>query len=301
MLPISFIHAANTYPRPSFGTSTPVPLENRIQTVLDVIPLLLAHLKITHISLACQSSGTIYGFNLLSAYPDLLSPTNPSITFFSPWVHQSISSVSGVVLASKLPNVLLNGWNSIVGFVMNTAQPAFSVSGGAITAVKSVFKSKVLTEEEVNEEERKCMEGLGISSDVRDELDKLMFKHMFAENTAGGNDEARMCMKSTKGTSWYACEDYEECIRNLAMVWEKRVHDGSEKLKVNVVLPEEDDLVGHKGMEYFERCWGHDRCGSGIEVRIVKMKGTDHDTTASPTEDYLPKMLQELRSGTDMS
>ena len=213
-------------------------------------------------------------------------------------MHQSISSVSFLRLASILPNVLLNGWNSVVGFVVNTAQPTFAVSGGAITAVSSAFKSKALTQEEVNEEERKCLEGMGVGLDVRDELSKQMLKQVFAESTTGGNDEARLCLKSIEGTSWYACENLEDCVSNLAAVWEQRVERGGQRLRVNVVLPEEDDMVGDKGMEYFERCWEGTKPGSGIDVRIVKLEGTDHDTTTSPAEVYIGRMFEELRSGT---
>jgi len=63
-----------------------------------------------------------------------------------------------------------------------------------------------------------------------------------------------------------------------------------------VVLPEEDDMVGNKGMKYFETCWGEDRIGEGMDVKIVKLIGTDHDTTSSPTEGYLHEMFEELKS-----
>ena len=185
-----------------------------------------------------------------------------------------------------------------MGFIINTAQPAFAVSGGSITAVTSAFKKPIVaTEEEVEEEERRCFDGYGVDLAVKEEIDKLVFKYAFAENSTGANDEARLCLKSIAGTHWDMCENYEEYISKLAKVWDKRVQDGAKPLKVNVVLPEEDAMVGEKGMRYFEACWAQEKCGTGIEVRIEKTKETDHDSTANAQEGYLGRMFQALKEG----
>lgn len=68
------------------------------------------------------------------------------------------------------------------------------------------------------EEEAECLQGFGISMEVKKEVNKLVFKYAFEENTVGANDEARLCLRSPIGTSWDACEDYVECARNLAEV-----------------------------------------------------------------------------------
>lgn len=281
--------------RPGFGASTPVEISQRIPTFLEVIPLLLLHLGIKHISIAAQSAGTIYGLNLLARRPDLLSPSNPRVSFFSPWVHQSHSSVSMLKLASLLPDGLLNHWNKLTGFVINNAQPAFAVSGGAITAVSDAFHSKAASREDEEEMARKSFQGYGIPLDLKDEMDKLTFKFAFRENTRGANDEARMCLKSIPGTSYAACEDYELCVSCLAAVWAKNVKEGGPKLRISVILPEDDALVGEKGMKYFENCWAKEKCGDGIEVEITKLEGTDHDTTASPTEGAVGRMFAEVK------
>jgi hypothetical protein len=59
-------------------------------------------------------------------------------------------------------------------------------------------------------------EGFGISMDVKKEVDRLVFKYPFEENTVGANDEALLCLKSTIRKDWNACEDYAECVTNLA-------------------------------------------------------------------------------------
>ena len=284
-----------TVPRPGFGGSTPVDLHDRLSIFLEVIPLLLAHLKIKHVALACQSAGTIYAFNLLTQHPEILDPEHPSITFFSPWVHQSHSSVSFLTLASMLPDPVLNYWNKVIGFVMNTAQPTFAVSGGAFTLVTSPFKSKVATEKQKEEEARKCLAGYGLPLDVRDEVDKVVFKYAFAENSAGANDEARLCLRSVKGVSWGACEDYEEFLRTLATAWDKRVAEGGKPLRVDIHFPEEDLMVGDKGMKYFEECWRKENLGEGMKVECTRWKGTDHDTTASASNEAIGKMFSMVK------
>jgi pimeloyl-ACP methyl ester carboxylesterase len=280
-----------TSPRFGFGDTTEVPLSQRIPTFLEIIPILLSHLKIPHVTLASHSAGTIYALNFLATYPNLLSPTSPTVYFFSPWVHQSHTSVSFLVLASMLPDPMLNLWDNIIKFAIKSASPAFAASGGAIAVVTDKFKSKETKEKETEE----CEEGYGISLELKKEVDRLLFKYAFAEYTKGVNDEGRLCLKSTKGTEWYACEDYHDCVRNLAEVWERRVEQGGPELRVNIVLPEDDIMVGEKGMRYFEDCWKIERRGKGIDVECVRIDGTDHESTAHPANEVMGKMLIDAK------
>jgi hypothetical protein len=292
------IDAANhslTILRPGFGGSTPVALHDRLSNFVEAIPLLLTHLQIKHIALACQSAGTIYAFNLLTHHPELLYPTLPSITFFSPWVHQSHSSVSFLTLASRLPTTLLNHWNKIMSFVVNTVQPTFAVSGGAFTLATSAFKDKVAAKKQKEEEASKCLNGYGWPLDVKEEVDKAVFKYGFAENSIGANDEARLCLKSVSGVSWDACDDYEKCVKDLAEAWDKRVSEGGKPLRVDIFLPEEDMMVGNKGMTYFENCWKEENCGKGMKVQCVRLKGTDHETTTNASNEGIGKMISVVK------
>jgi len=187
-------------------------LVERIPAFLEVVPLLLAHLKIEHISLASHSAGTIYALNLISRIPEILSPTNPSVTLISPWVHQSHTSVSFLTLASMLPDSMLDHWDSILQFSIRRASPVFETSSSAFSSLTSIFASK---KEKQEEEERRCLQGFGIPLGVREANSKSTFGRIFAEDTKGVNDEPRLCLKSTKGTNWLACEDYKECVRVL--------------------------------------------------------------------------------------
>ncbi|KAF3032683.1 hypothetical protein E8E11_002940 [Didymella keratinophila] len=70
---IRIIHAD----RPGIGATTPVCIEDRIPAYFEVLPKLLAHLGIQHVSLAAHSFGTIYAINALLLYPQLLHPERP--------------------------------------------------------------------------------------------------------------------------------------------------------------------------------------------------------------------------------
>ncbi|CZR54154.1 uncharacterized protein PAC_04037 [Phialocephala subalpina] len=279
--------------RPGFGGSTPVAISRRIPTFLETVPALFSHLRIPHIHLASHSSGTIFALNLLTHRPDLLYPDNPTVTFFSPWVHQSITSVSFLSLAAILPNSLLNNWDSITGFMMLKASPAFASSSGAISAITGSFKGSLSKEEEGKkraEEDRKCRECYGMTLKEKEELDKIVFKFAFAENTKGGNDEARLCLKSVEGCHWDACEDYEACVLKLKGDWEKRVQEGGKKLKVKIIFGEEDAMIGVKGRNYWDNCWTDQRCGGGMEAVCMEVGTGNHDSVL----DYTKGGIQEL-------
>ncbi|KAF4633243.1 hypothetical protein G7Y89_g4874 [Cudoniella acicularis] len=273
--------------RPGFGGSTVVSLSQRIAVFLETVPLLLQHLQISHINLVSHSSGTIFALNLLAHYPDLLSPTNPSITLLAPWVHQSHSGVSFLKAASYVPNSLLNYWDSLTAFLINSS--ALAASGGAISSITSLFGKK----KSIEEQERKCQEGYGIPLVVKDELSKLGFKYLFAENTRGGNDEARLCLKSVEGEcGWDACEDYVELVENLAKVWKARTEDGEKpKLKVKVLFAADDMMIGVKGRRYFQECWTQEKCGSGIEVECVVTEDTDHESLIDPAKGFVGQVF----------
>jgi hypothetical protein len=194
-----------------------------------------------------------------------------------------------------LPNTLLNQLNRVMRFVVITASPAFATSSDAATLAASDFRSKARTERQKEEAEKKCEEGYGVSLGLKEALDKAVFRFAFAEDTMGANDEARMCLKSVKGLSWGACEDYEVCVKALQTVWNERVAEGGTPLTVNVFLPEEDLMVGEKGMKYFENCWREENRGRGMRVECVRWKGTDHETTSNASNEAIPRMFEVVK------
>ncbi|KAG9229717.1 Alpha/Beta hydrolase protein [Amylocarpus encephaloides] len=281
--------------RPGFGGSTEVLLSQRIPIFLETVPLLLQHLKITHVHLASHSAGAIYALNLLHTHPSLLSPQNPTITLFAPWVHQSHTGVSFLQVASLLPNGLLNHWNTLTGFMINSATPAFSASSGALSSFSAPFTSLFASKPTVDDdakEEKQSQEVFGIGVEARRELEKLIMKYAFAETNTGANEEARLCLKSVAGScSWHACEDYPTMVANLAKSWDEKVAKGENGLKVRAFFAAGDMMIGVKGKKYWGECWKAENIGKGIEVELVGTEGTDHDSFVDPGKGYMGKMM----------
>jgi len=61
------------------GHSTDVPLNQRLDIWIELVPRLLAHLRIRHVALASHSAGTIYLFNTLIRCRDILDPKRPLV------------------------------------------------------------------------------------------------------------------------------------------------------------------------------------------------------------------------------
>lgn len=61
------------------GHSTDVPLAQRVNTWIEVVPRLLEHLQIDHVALAAHSAGTIYLLNTLIRCRGILDPNRPFI------------------------------------------------------------------------------------------------------------------------------------------------------------------------------------------------------------------------------
>ena len=62
-----------------------------------------------------------------------------------------------------------------MGFMIQKGRPALSASSGVLSSLTGSGKKK---KEKKEEEEKNCLEGYGISLDVKiDRLDKLIFKY----------------------------------------------------------------------------------------------------------------------------
>jgi pimeloyl-ACP methyl ester carboxylesterase len=65
--------------RPGMGHSTDVPLRQRLNTWIELVPRFLAHLQIEHVTLASHSAGTIYLLNTLIRCRNILHPNTPMV------------------------------------------------------------------------------------------------------------------------------------------------------------------------------------------------------------------------------
>ena len=196
---------------------------------------------------------------------------------------------------------MLNYWDSIVGLIANQVSPTLASSSGGVTALAGFLSGKKDENEAKRrgeEEERKCEEAYGMSLRVKRELEKMMRKYIFEENTKGANDEARLCLKSTEGCGWDACQDLPAFLEDLKRSWEeKTAGEGGRtgKLRVKILLAEQDALIGKKGMEYVKECWTQEKCGRGIDVACVQTEGTDHDSIVNPDKGVMQTILSSAK------
>jgi len=161
-----------------------------------------------------------------------------------------------------------------------------------------MFRNKAKSQEMKERREEGVMNGLGIGSKESNELGRFAMKCAFAEETAGANDEARLCLKSVEGEcGWGAAEDYPTLVQNLRKAWEERVKGGAEKLEFNIVFAEDDAIIGVKGHKYFEDCWTQEKCGSGIIVTVEQTQGTDHDGVIDSTGGTIRTLFENVKKG----
>lgn len=260
-----------------------MPLSKRISTFLEVVPALLEHLNIKHISLASHSAGTIFCLNLLAAHPELLDPSCPSVTFIAPWVHQSLSGNLWLAAAALLPNKLLDYVDNL--WQLNRLRPKVHV-------LLSMCKRRATRQEEWSG----FLDCFGVTQMTMQMRREFQSKCAFLENMAGANDEARLCLKSVRGQChWGAAEDYDDLVANLKQAWGRRVVAGEQKLNVNIMFPWKDAFIGVRGMEYFEDCWTLERCQDSMEVMVTNGFMTDHDSVIGCA--MIP-MFEAAKSGT---
>lgn len=301
--------------RPGSGASTNVPLEKRLAIWLELVPCLLAHRGIEHVALVSHSAGTIYLLNTLYHCRSILHPDRPFVALLgmspchiihsihciggqnivankppAPWVDPSHSRVTSMQMARYVPAPAFSLWNRIPQLFLLKAGPAFASSGTVVTKLSNVVFSggaasgggQDSSEVEVNR--RRIEEEYGLARDVQAELDSLMFKFMFAEDTVAANDEALQCLK--KGGTWGRADDYGEFVRELVELERRRVGDaecigGTARLKVRAYFAESDAMIGKRGQKYVEECWRGKEDGEWQDVldfQSTTVAGTDHDS-----------------------
>ncbi|TVY85458.1 hypothetical protein LSUE1_G000138 [Lachnellula suecica] len=257
--------------RPGFGGSTPVPLDQRISTVTEIVLALLRHLNIKHVSLVGHCAGTVYALNLLSKHPEILNLARPFITLITPWVHQKYTGAKIFKAAGMLPNMLFNYVDLWQAFI------SFSITDAISDLVDFIRNRKNSQDEKYTEEY--CKEYFGLDYQRSLELFRSGRQYQDAEVSKGVNDEAKLCLKTAKKKcGWGAAENLPELVEGLRKVWEQRVIAGQQKLKVVFLLAKYDEMIRKKGEEYLASCWSQEKCGAGIVVSTYKTEDTDHQS-----------------------
>ncbi|KXT18847.1 hypothetical protein AC579_3532 [Pseudocercospora musae] len=268
--------------RPGFGGSTQVSLEKRMDVWLEMVPALLQHLGIEHVSLVSHSAGTIYLLNTIYHHRQILDPKSPYAAMVGPWVSQRHSNVTMLSAAAKLPNSVLSAWSPLVNFINNTITPMTSWSGGVMSSVSGASQP----ETGGSLDDSSAQEKYGVDAATAKELERLWSKWSSEEQAmVGGNDEARLLLgKGPVGV----CEDYMEYVK-LLVAAEQAQH--LSRLEVQLCFAEDDMMIGKTGKDYFEQCWKQEAVHDAIGVETRDFRGTNHETVLVDTQRGAMKMI----------
>ena len=130
----------------------------------------------------------------------------------APWVDPAHSHNTSMQMLQYIPTKAFGLWHRIPRFFLLQAAPAFASSGAVVKKVTNAISLNDTSSQDNSHQEkqrRHIEEVYGVSRDMQVELDNLMFKYMFEENTVGANSEALQCLRKEPYNTWGKCEDYE--------------------------------------------------------------------------------------------
>lgn len=175
---------------------------------------------------------------------------------------------------SKLPVGMFSSWNSVAGFIQQRIAPSVAWSGGIISSVSGMLNTS--TDEGKNTPGKRY----GTSEEVGKEIERLLVKYLFSEDTTAGNEEAKLCLKKDKDVSWGACENYEDYMTSLCTQEREKMSagDSMQKLKVQAFFAASDMMIGKGGQEYFDQLWKQGNDSGVIDFESKELPETDHDS-----------------------
>ena len=311
--------------KPGLGGSDPVPIEDRIPTYVAMIPKLLEHLGIRHVSLASHSFGTIYLLNTLLLYPHLLHPKRPYVAFFAPWVHPSHSGIKHLQAAEMLPAGMIGQFSSLAKFVNGNILPLVGMSSGISSAVSNSIKGtlpqllvpevQTLAAAPGTDRQRNDSDLNGIDmNDKRtiEELRNLIPTFLFAEGVDGAGQDTQLCLRKPRSVPWCTSsrpwDDVDDAVRQLRHIVSTDDADNAEQRVwlINTFHAESDSMVGKKGQVWFDSCWESDESASSSSHYVMEygsevVRGSDHDFLLDPafgaSEAWLKRVGEAFEGG----
>ena len=311
--------------KPGLGGSDPVPIEDRIPTYVAMIPQLLEHLEIRHVSLASHSFGTIYLLNTLLLYPHLLHPKRPYVAFFAPWVHPSHSGIKHLQAAEMLPAGIIGQFSSLAKFVNGNILPLVGMSSGISSAVSNSIKGtlpqsvvpEIQTLAAATGVDRQGNDGGSNGIDMNDkrvieELRKLIPTFLFAEGVDGAGQDTQLCLRKPRSIPWCTSlrpwDDVDDAVRQLRHIFSADEADnvGQRVWLINTFHAESDSMVGKKGQVWFDGCWKSDETATSSSHHVMEygsevVRGSDHDFLLDPafgaSEAWLKRVGEAFEGG----
>ncbi|KAM3464806.1 hypothetical protein NHJ6243_002129 [Beauveria neobassiana] len=276
-----------TVDRPGFGSSTAVSVEKRVDVWVELVPLLLAHLNIPHITIVSHCAGTVYALNLLYRCRDILNPERPIAVLLAPWVDPQHSKMTMMQVAQYIPAPAYSLFNGLSRFAargmlttVSSSEAVFNAFGMGKRSEAEERAVQSWDQENSLKLEREC----GLSTKFQGALQLQTVEHIFSENTAGSSDEARHCARKVAQGSWGKADDYAVFVKEVAEQERSRrgkTTDGvsAAKLKVMAFFAATDNIVGEGGRKYVEKCWQGTpgEFDDAFEFRYKTIAGSGHD------------------------
>lgn len=290
--------------RPGIGGSDAVPIDERIATWLDVVPALLQHLGIKHVSLGCHSAGTIYVMSTIIHLRQILHPVRPYVCMFGPWVAPQYSGKLDMKIVSIMPKAMLRQWHWMAKTVYNIdvqLTPGFSTTRTLLRKISGGMNSssgtmKLVSPTDVN---RRSMDDIETSTTgdsitlpkpgplIPRELlvatTRLATASIFAETMEGASDEALLCMGKATIPSWVGIGHAVAQIAENELA-RKKLDDEqpSTKLQIDVFYGMKDQMIGKGGEDYLESCLDKAYQQGAIDCTSMVIGNTDHNSVLYP-------------------
>ncbi|GKT49111.1 uncharacterized protein ColSpa_09292 [Colletotrichum spaethianum] len=292
--------------RPGFGGATPVPAADRVRVWLEMVPALLRHLGVRHVSVASHSAGTIYALNTLLYLRHLISPTHPCVALITPWIHPAHSGVPLSKALSRLPDAVLGQFHAVAGFSQRNLAPVAGFSGGIINGMMPGFRAlaKLLPAQETSPAPpvAEASESARMAG-FEEEIWERLIKKVFAESVQGLSEEVVLLLKRADHPDyWGAWGDYDRFVTLLAEGEANLdagvVSDGA-RLDIRVYYAADDHLIGTgDGPKWFDDCWRAERRGDRIDFSSCVVPGADHDTIVDFKFNVFERIFRQI-AGTD--
>ncbi|KZF22466.1 hypothetical protein L228DRAFT_248161 [Xylona heveae TC161] len=310
--------------RPGMGGSTPVEPSQRLAVWLETVPALMRVLGAQHVVLGAHSCGVIYALNTVYSMPWILSPSDPRLYLFAPWVSPNHSGISYLSISSYMPSKVIGSFDSVVRFVASKIVPTVQFSSGISTAVSAPFAASSghsggtegqNTRVSKHLRDDLCHEFRGVSAAEATAQSEVVMKALFSEDTSGANHESLLLLKKSVAGPWGACESYEDYPGKLDAKLREYFHgrqhsdvgapvipQAPQRLTLKVFWAETDLLIGKKGSAYFDACFKKfilEELGSGADNSVLLYESetiskTSHDTVIFPQYGALPEMIEDI-------
>ena len=288
--------------RPGIGGSEPVTIQQRISTWLAVVPALLKHLGIEHVSLGCHSAGTIYALSTVLFLRHILHPDRPYVCMFGPWVAPQYSGKWDMKAVSIMPKVVLGQWHWMAKTVFDidkSISPSFSLARTVLRKVSGAMNSssgtvKPISPTGANDELSENIKPYKVGDSIilpkhgplipRELLvatTRLATASIFAENLEGASDEALVCMGKADIPSWTSIGDALEQVANNELN-RRKSDDPLPKLRIDVFYGMKDQMIGKGGELYLESCLDKAYERGAIECTSMVIGNTDHNSVLFP-------------------